>query len=54
MYMETTFFCLGIMFTMLCAFVGTLLSKPKNKKYCPACGRLLLVYEHEENLIETT
>jgi hypothetical protein len=45
--METTFFCLGIMFTMLCAFVGTLLRPRKHSKYCPKCGRMLMVHEME-------
>jgi hypothetical protein len=47
--METTAFLSGIAFTLVCAFVGALFrADTRNSKYCPTCGRMLPVYEHEE------
>ena len=40
-------FLCGVAYTMICAFVGTLLREPRNPKYCPTCGRMLMVYERE-------
>jgi hypothetical protein len=54
---EQESFFLGVAVTAMSvfwwAFLFSLLTKPKNKKYCPKCGRMLMVYEHEEIFIKT-
>jgi hypothetical protein len=42
------FFLGGIVFTLCCAFLGAVMREPRDKKYCPTCGRMLLVYEMEK------
>jgi hypothetical protein len=48
MYVEA--FIGGIAFTLFCAAIGSIFRYSGNGKYCPECGRILLVYERKNKV----